>query len=553
MTDFRNYKVPYELSLEYSKSVAYFSMEFAVHQPLKIYSGGLGFLSGSHLRSAFELKQNLIGIGILWKYGYYDQGRNQDQTLHPEWYEKTYSFLEDTGIKYQITVHGNPVWVKAWYLPPSTFQTAPLFLMSTDVPENDYLSQTITHRLYDSDTAAKIAQFILLGIGGAKLVDELNFNPEVYHLNEAHGVSSVFHLLKKFGSKEEVQKRLVFTTHTPEEAGNEKHDIYLCETMSYFNGVPLNEVRELTQMEGDRFNHSLAALRFAHKANGVSKLHGNVSRKMWGNYPNIPEITSITNAQNWRYWADKQLYRFMEEENPAAFEDRKRHLKKRAFEIVADQTGKLFDPDVLTIVWARRFAGYKRAELITRDIKRFEALMSNTDRPVQIIWAGKPYPSDYGALSDFNHLVHLSKHFKNMAVCIGYELALSKRLKQASDIWLNNPRVPREASGTSGMSASMNGSVNFSTFDGWICEFARHGENSFIVPTADYHEMNIQQQDQYDTDHLYDILENQILPLYYGEKENWRKVVQTGMRDVQVEFDSNRMAAEYYELMYKSL
>lgn len=553
MTDFRNYKVPYELSLEYSKSVAYFSMEFAVHQPLKIYSGGLGFLSGSHLRSAFELKQNLIGIGILWKYGYYDQGRNQDQTLHPEWYEKTYSFLEDTGIKYQITVHGNPVWVKAWYLPPSTFQTAPLFLLSTDLPENDYLSQTITHRLYDSDTAAKIAQFILLGIGGAKLVDELNFNPEVYHLNEAHGVSSVFYLLKKLGSKEEVKKRLVFTTHTPEEAGNEKHDIYLCETMSYFNGVPLNEVRELTQMEGDRFNHSLAALRFAHKANGVSKLHGNVSRKMWGNYPNIPEITSITNAQNWRYWSDKQLYRFMEEDNAPAFEDRKRYLKKRAFEIVADQTGKLFDPDVLTIVWARRFAGYKRAELITRDIKRFEALMTNTDRPVQIIWAGKPYPSDYGALSDFNHLVHLSKKFKNMAVCIGYELALSKRLKQASDIWLNNPRVPREASGTSGMSASMNGAVNFSTFDGWICEFARHGENSFIVPTADYHEMNIQQQDQYDTDHIYEILENQIIPLYYGEKENWRKVVQTGMRDVQYEFDSNRMVKEYYELMYKSL
>lgn len=553
MTDFRNYKVPYELSLEYSKSVAYFSMEFAVHQPLKIYSGGLGFLSGSHLRSAFELKQNLIGIGILWKYGYYDQGRNQDQTLHPEWYEKTYSFLEDTGIKYQITVHGNPVWVKAWYLPPSTFQTAPLFLLSTNLPENDYLSQTITHRLYDSDTAAKIAQFILLGIGGAKLVDELNFNPEVYHLNEAHAVSSVFYLLKKFGSKEEVKKRLVFTTHTPEEAGNEKHDIYLCETMSYFNGVPLNEVRELTQMDGDRFNHSLAALRFAHKANGVSKLHGNVSRKMWGNYPNIPEITSITNAQNWRYWADKQLYRFMEEGNASAFEDRKRYLKKRAFEIVADQTGKLFDPDVLTIVWARRFAGYKRAELITRDIKRFEALMSNTDRPLQIIWAGKPYPSDYGALSDFNHLVHLSKHFKNMAVCIGYELALSKRLKQASDIWLNNPRVPREASGTSGMSASMNGAVNFSTFDGWICEFARHSENSFIVPTADYHEMTIQQQDQYDTDHIYDILENQIIPMYYGEKEAWRKVVQTGMRDVQYEFDSNRMVKEYYELMYKSL
>lgn len=197
MTDFRNYKVPYELASEYSKSVAYFSMEFAIHQPLKIYSGGLGFLSGSHLRSAFELRQNLIGIGILWKYGYYDQGRNQDQTLKPEWYEKTYSFLEDTGIKFTVPVHDQPVWVKAWYLPPTTFKSAPLFLLSTDLPENDYLSQTITHRLYDADTAAKIAQSMILGLGGAKLIDELNFNPDVYHLNEAHGVSSVFYLMKK--------------------------------------------------------------------------------------------------------------------------------------------------------------------------------------------------------------------------------------------------------------------------------------------------------------------------------------------------------------------
>jgi starch phosphorylase len=178
--------------------------------------------------------------------------------------------------------------------------------------------------------------------------------------------------------------------------------------------------------------------------------------------------------------------------------------------------------------------------------------MSNQDRPVQLIWAGKPYPLDYGALSDFNHLVHLSTRFKNMAVVTGYELTLSKRLKQGSDLWLNNPRVPREASGTSGMTAAMNGAVNFSTYDGWICEFAKHGQNSFIVPTADYQEMNIQEHDQYDADHLFDILQNQILPLYYEQKDEWRKIIQNGMKDVRYEFDSNRMAKEYYEIMYNS-
>jgi glycogen phosphorylase len=552
MTDFKNYSVPYQAADSYSKRVAYFSMEFAVHQPLKIYSGGLGFLSGSHLRSAYELNQNLIGIGILWKYGYYDQSRNQDQTLKPEWYEKTHSFLEDTGIKFEIKVHGAPVWVKAWYLAPETFNSAPLFLLSTDLPENDYLSQTITHRLYDSDTAAKVAQFMLLGLGGAKLIDELNFNPDVYHLNEAHVVSPVFHLMKKFGNKEDVTKRVVFTTHTPEEAGNEKHDIYLCERMGYFNGYSLPDVKKLTGMRGDLFNHSLAALRFARKANGVSKLHGEVSREMWKDYENIPEITHVTNSQNFKYWADKQIYRHMEAGDVDKFEDRKHFLKKRAFEIVADQTGKLFDPNVLTIVWARRFASYKRPDLLTRDMARFDALMKNTEHPVQIIWAGKPYPMDYGAISVFNQLVHLSKNYPNIAVCVGYELALSKRLKQASDVWLNNPRVPREASGTSGMTASMNGSVNFSTFDGWICEFADHGKNSFIVPAADYKTMSVPDQDEFDMNNLFDVLEKDILPTYYDQPEAWRKIVHKGMRDVQDEFESNRMAKEYYERMYNS-
>ncbi len=241
----------------------------------------------------------------------------------------------------------------------------------------------------------------------------------------------------------------------------------------------------------------------------------------------------------------------MEKGDDFWFDDRKKHLKKRAFEIVADQTGKIFDPNVFTMVWARRFAGYKRAELITRDIERFNRLTSNAKYPVQIIWGGKPYPMDYPAINDFNHLVHLSKGYKNVAVVIGYELALSKRMKQAADCWLNNPRVPREASGTSGMTAAMNGAVNFSTDDGWIPEFVNHGNNGFVVPKADYANMHVQQQDEYDLNKLYDILEKEILPLYYDNYETWRQVIKNGMRDVRFQFESNRMANEYYELLYK--
>ncbi len=548
---FTNYKVPYTVDERYAKRIAYFSMEFAVHQPLKIYSGGLGFLSGSHLRSAYELKQNMIAVGILWKYGYYDQARNQDQTLQVTWMEKQYSFLEDTGLKFQITIHDHPVWVKVWYLNPETFKSAPLFLLSTDLPENDYVSQTITHRLYDANVATKVAQFILLGVGGAKLMDELGFNPELYHLNEAHGVSSVFYLYKKFGNVEDVRKRLVFTTHTPEEAGNEKHDIYLCQKMSYFCGLSIDEVRKLTGLKDDQFNHSLVALRFAKLSNGVSQLHGEVSRHMWAKYDNICPIIAITNAQNWRYWADKQLYRASEEGNDTWWDDRKKYLKRRAFEIVADQTGKLYDPNVFTIVWARRFAGYKRAELITRDKERFEKLLSSKKYPVQIIWAGKPYPMDYPAINDFNNLVHLSRNYKNVAVLVGYELTLSKRMKQAGDVWLNNPRVPREASGTSGMTAAMNGAVNFSTDDGWIPEFINHGNNGFVVPKADYAKMSVQEQDDYDLNKLYDILEKEILPMYYENYDTWRQICKNGMRDVRFRFDAGRMAHEYYDQLYK--
>ena len=548
--DFKNFQMPYNINEKYSKAVAYFSMEFAIDQSLKTYSGGLGFLAGSHMRSVYSLSQNLVGIGILWKYGYYDQLREHDQSMKVKWIEKNYNFLEDTGIKFQIEIHDAPVWVKVWYLDPETFKTAPMFFLSTDTPENDYVSQTICHRLYDGNEATKIAQYILLGKGGAKLLDEINLHRDIYHLNEAHGLPAAFYLLQKFKSVDKVKEKLVFTTHTPEEAGNEKHDFNLCYKMSYFSGLSADEVRRVSGIYDNRFNHSLCALRLSHIANGVSQLHGHVSRDMWYKHEGVCEIKAITNAQDYKYWADKQLYKAKEDNDDFRFDDRKKYLKKRAFKIVSDQTGNLFDPNVFTIVWARRFAGYKRADFLMRDKERFRNLVENKKYPVQVIWAGKPYPLDQPAIDTFNYIESQANLYHNVSILTGYELQLSKRVKQAADLWLNNPRVPREASGTSGMTACMNGAVNFSTDVGWIPEFIKHGNNGFVIPKADYANMSTEEQDQYDYEKMYEILENEILPLYYEDYDTWRQIIKNGMDDVRFQFNSDRMAEEYYDQIY---
>jgi glycogen phosphorylase len=540
---------PYKFDKKYSKPVAYFSMEFAIDQPLKIYSGGLGFLAGSHMRSAYELKQNMIGIGILWKKGYYDQERNQDQTLRVSFRDKDYHFLTDTGIVFPITIHGSKVFVKAYLLKPEVFQSAPLFLLSTDVPENDFLAQTISHRLYDPNETTRIAQSILLGIGGAKLLDVLKRQTDIYHMNEGHALPLCFYLLDKLKDLSEVKKRVVFTTHTPELAGNEAHSVPLLNSMSFFNGVSQKEVEEKLHPDNGILNYTLTALRMAKKANGVSQLHGEVSRKMWKGNTGICEITAITNAQNKTYWYDKELEKALEKNNDKALVNRKKELKEKLFRVVANQTGKLFDPNVLTIVWARRFAGYKRANLLLTDFDRFLKLVSNKKHPIQIIWAGKPYPEDFGAINIFNEIYWKTKDLPNCTVLTGYELWLSGHLKRGSDVWLNNPRMYREASGTSGMTAAMNGSVNVSIPDGWVPEFAKHGKNSFIIQNAN-DTLSPEERDRKEEQALLDLLENEVIPTYYNSPENWTKIVKTAMQEILPYFDSGRMADEYYNEMY---
>lgn len=539
------WEMPYKPAKEFKKKVAYFSMEFAIHQDLHIYSGGLGFLAGSHMRSAYELKQNLIGIGMLWKFGYYDQQRNEDQTLSTNFIERQYDFLEDTGIEVEVQLHDNPhVKVRAYKLKPETFGTAPMYFLSTDVEGNDHLSRTITNHLYDANELTRISQSIVLGVGGAKVVEALG-GADIYHLNEGHGLPA-FYYLRDRGVKKE---QMVFTTHTPEKAGNEERDGRHLNRCGFFGRTLSNEELQKEMIHGGMINYTISALRFAKISNAVSKLHGVVANNMWDGYHGISKIIAITNAQNQNFWQDEEIKKAWENKKPDSLSKRKKELKKKLFKEVEKQTGKKMDPNALTIVWARRFAGYKRADLLLYDQERFLKMINDSEQPVQVIWAGKPYPMDYYAIDIFNHLVRFSKDHKNLAVLIGYEIELSRMLKLGSDVWLNTPRITREASGTSGMTAAMNASINVSVNDGWIPEFEKNKKNCFVLPEADF-KTPVWEQDEFDALNLYESLEKDVIPTYYKKPATWQKMVMQGISDVIPEFTSRRMARDYYEKMY---
>ncbi len=544
-----SFKHSYEISEQYKKSVAYFCMEFGIAQPLKTYAGGLGFLAGSFMRSAFELKQNIIGIGILWKYGYYNQNRKQDQTMDVLFEEKKYGFLIETNIKFTIKIARHDVWVTAYYLPPEIFNTAPVFFLSTDLPENDYLAKTISHKLYDANPETAIAAAILLGEGGARLLEEINWEPELYHLNESHALPLGFYLYEKYKDINEVKKRLVYTNHTPEEAGNKKTNIPFLDKMGYFCNVPTAEIRAISKNQGEEMDHTLMALRLSGKSNGVSETHKNTLDKMWDKNEDICDIISITNSQSFSYWHDKEQYNCLKSNSINELKTIKKIKKRILFEIVADQCGEIYDENICTIVFAKRFVGYKRPDLFFHDLDKFERLVSNKERPVQIIWAGKPYPMDYNGIGVFDKIVDICKTHNNCSILVGYELSLSKILKGGADIWLNNPRMYHEASGTSGIAAAMNGAVNVGLPDGWFPEFAKDKVNSFVIPTCDLTQPD-HVQDDLDAASLYHLLETELLPLYYDYPARWNEIVKAGMEDIIPNFDSNRMAKDYYTKLY---
>lgn len=522
--------------------VAYFSMEVAVDQALKIYSGGLGFLAGSHLRSAHELGQPMVGVSMLWSYGYYDQGLGGEGDVVVRKVRKHYDFLTDPGIMVPVTIRGQRVLVKAYRLEPETFGSCPIYLLTTDIPENPSTVRSITHSLYDADEVIRLAQEIVLGRGGYRVLEAAGEHVDLYHMNEGHALPLAFELLNRAGRLSAVQEQLVFTTHTPVKAGNEVHDVDLMLEMGFFGPHVGKELA--VQLGGYAFSLTTAALRMCRKANAVSQKHGEVANEMWQHVEDRCEIVAITNAQSQKYWQDERMAELAAAEDLDGLLARKREMKQALFARVADECGKLLDPDICTVVWARRFAEYKRAWMPLKDKARLQVLLEAGK--LQVIWAGKPHPNDTGACELINWIQDEIRDLPGTALLTGYELGLSKLMKTGSDVWLNTPRRPKEASGTSGMSAAMNGSIHLSTMDGWHLEYVDEGVNSWSI--GDDGEVH-PDQDARDHQDLFRLLEKEVLPRY-EDRQAWARTMLNAMTSVVPMFDSQRMAKEYYERLY---
>ena len=527
--------------------VAYLSMEIAMDQSLCTYSGGLGFLAGSHMQSAGYLQMPMVGVTMLWSYGYYDQRIDHEGNVEVAYIRKHYDFLTDLNVEVEIDTFGEKVKVKAYRVEPSLFGTCPVYLLTTDIEGNSEWARKISHRLYDGDEKIRIAQETVLGIGGVRVLQACGLDFDVIHMNEGHALPAAFELLRQYnGDLNAVKQKTVFTTHTPVAAGNEVHWVDTLMEGGFFAGCSRERAIELG---GENFSLTVAALRMSRIANAVSQLHGLVANKMWEWVEGRCPIRAITNAVNLHYWQDERM------KNAKTFDDlldAKFEMKQELFKYIADTAGKRFDPNVLTITWARRFADYKRAWLIFMDKERITKLLN--ENKVQLIFAGKFHPDDVMGREMFNKILNMSHDLKNVVVLPGYELELSGRLKRGSDIWFNTPLRPLEASGTSGMSANMNGALHFSIYDGWTVEGTFPGINGYTVeyPGLD-DEISWEERHWKDHDCIMNILENQIIPTYYHNKLEWARLMRQAIRTSEAYFNSDRMVIEYYNRIYKPI
>lgn len=528
-------------------NVAYFSMEIAMDQSLCTYSGGLGFLAGSHMQSAGYLQMPMVGVTMLWSYGYYDQRIDHTGQVEVAYIRKYYDFLTDLDIYTEIESFGEKIKVKAYRVEPNLFGTCPVYLLTTDIEGNSEWARSISYKLYDGNEKIRIAQETVLGVAGIRILQTIGYNFDVIHLNEGHALPAAFELLSQYkGDLEQVKRKTVFTTHTPVAAGNEVHWVDTLIQGGFFAGCPRERV---VAMGGENFSLTVAALRMSRIANAVSQLHGLVANKMWKWVDGRCPIRAITNAVNLHYWQDERIG---SAKNSKELLKAKREMKVELFKYIADTAGKRFDPDVLTITWARRFADYKRAWLILMDKDRLNKLLDSNK--IQIIFAGKFHPDDVMGKEMFNKILNRSHTLKNVVVLPGYDLDLSAKLKKGSDIWLNTPLRPFEASGTSGMSANMNGALHLSIYDGWAVEGTFNGINGYTIeyPGLD-DEMPWEERHWKDHECVMNTIENDIIPTYYENKEEWARLMRQAIRTSEAYFNSDRMVIEYYNRLYNPI
>ena len=605
--------------------IAYFSAEYGLDQTIPIYSGGLGILSGDHLKSASDLGIPLVAVGLLYKNGYFHQKINGYGDQETEYNNIDLSNLpinpvkDENGdeLKIYVKFEKRKIYLKVWQINVGRIK---LYLLDSDIDENKPEDREVTLKLYGGDQEMRIKQEIVLGMGGTNLLTRaLGLNPTVYHMNEGHSAFLILELIKNIIKEKKVSfevakdiasSKTVFTTHTPVPAGNDIFPIALVE--KYFKefwprlGLEREEFLKLgmkpcTDLEPG-FNMGILALKVAGKKNGVSKLHGAVSRELFGDvWPEIAAnespITYVTNGIHtcsWLapslkelynkylipYWQDniyrdevweninnipnKELWEIHQKRKQKLLEIVKESTTNRlrrsgySYEEINDITSKL-NPNALTIGFARRFETYKRATLIFRDLERITQILNNAERPVQLIFAGKAHPADKEGqdLIKRIHEISMMPQFKGKIFLLeNYNIAMSRYLVSGVDVWLNNPRRPMEASGTSGQKASVNGVINFSVLDGWWAE-GYNQENGWTIGTnAEF--TSYEEQDDADSQSMYRTLEEKIIPTYYDKDENgisekWMKIMKNSITSTGGKYSTSRMLVDYTNNLYMPL
>jgi starch phosphorylase len=527
--------------------VAYFCMEYGLHDDFKLYAGGLGILAGDYMKGAKDHDFPMVGIGILWKQGYTDQRIGEDGKAYDTYHNYAYDFLEDTGVTVPVTVKGDEIHCKVWKT--TNWGTVPMYLLDTDIPENG--DRWITGQLYGWFGEERVAQEIVLGVGGMRALRALNIDVDVYHFNEGHALFAGFELMREKRSQgmnfkqawEATKEEVVFTTHTPILQGNESHPIDRLMYMSANLGM---SEAELEEMGGSPFNMTVGALRLSRISNGVAQLHGKTANNMWKHIDNRSDIIAITNAIHMPTWVDDEMIKAAEK--GANIWERHMENKKALVDYVKEKTGQQLDVNKLLIGFSRRAAPYKRSDLIFTKPEVIGPYLE--DQRVQIIFSGKAHPLDDTGKGIVENLVAMSKKYPNSVVFLeNYGMEIGAMLTRGSDVWLNNPRRPLEASGTSGMKASMNGVLNCSILDGWWPEACDHGVNGWQFGDG-FESNNDAELDKHDLDAMYEVILNQVVPTYYDNKPKWVEMMKASILSTKEEFAVKRMLEEYYRRMY---
>ncbi|WP_428897430.1 starch phosphorylase [Parelusimicrobium proximum] len=614
------YKVQHDVNDKFQ--VAYFSMEYGIGEGLPIYSGGLGMLSGDHIKSASDLNMPIIGIGLFYQRGYVKQQLNRDgwqNEVYPEndWANMPVERLngpDGKSLRISVNLAGDTVYAAVWRVPVGRTS---LYLLDTNVAENKPEYRTITEQLYGGDRENRIRQEVILGIGGVKVLKALGITPTVYHINEGHSafllIERIIELMKEKNisykeAYEIVWATSVFTTHTPVIAGNEHFDPMLVkkymESYSKEMGITWDAFLDLGKdtPAAATFCMTVLAIKISAYLNGVSVLHGKVSQEMWRNiWPDLPvsevPITAVTNgihSSSWcahefidlynKYcfngnfqnanWAEQapwdnvknipseeiwQNHTFRKDKLIDIVRRRAKHLMERNSvdaPTVKKEVSKILKPEVLTIGFARRFATYKRANLLFKDLDRLDKIVNNPERPVQFVFAGKAHPADTQGKEYIKYIYNVQNEprFRGKVVFVeDYNMNLARYMVQGVDVWLNNPIRPLEASGTSGMKAALNGVLALSVLDGWWDEVGPCDFGWSIGGREPY--KTDEERDAVEAEAMYSLIENEIAPAYYqkgdsGLPEKWIDMMKESVRNIAPFFNTHRMVEEYYHKFY---